>query len=200
MNWKHFCHLVVTVLLCTGFLTYAQEEEAGEQLEVVPQALKNATYVNKAKPNLQAKIYFVYQSRSKCSICVSETPALVKEYKKMKRRGCEMVMMNVDASPEVAAEWAKNSKMEFPVMSPAMCLRAGIPWDYTGTGLLPCMIAMTPDGTKLEEAGGSQVSELVKNWKKLLTKVRREEAKKAAAAKKAEKARKKKKAQEDEEE
>ena len=192
--------MIVTAMLSLGFLSFAQEDAVEEQLDVVPQALKNATYVNKAKPNLKAKIYFVYQSRSKCSICVSETPELIKEYKKMKRRGCEMVMMNVDSSPEVAAEWAKNSKMEFPVMSPAMCLRAGIPWEYTGTNLLPCMIAMTPDGTKLAEAGGSQVSELVKDWKKLLNRLRKEEAKEKAAAKKAEKKKGKKKSSSEEDE
>lgn len=195
-------------LLCCAAPIVAEDEEATtEELAAVPQILSTVKLVNKAKPNLKAKIYFVYQSRSTCSICVSEAPTLVKEYKKMKRKGCEMVMLNIDSSPERAAEWAKRSKMEFPIISPAVSMSCGMPWEYTGRPLLPCMVAMTPDGTKLAEASGSEVSELVKDWKKLLREQDKQQAR-AAAAEAREKAKeerkkareKKRKAKEEEEE
>lgn len=186
MNKLFWVILLSFAGLC-GFMVHAQDEAAEETLASIPAVLKDAKLVNKAKPNLKAKIYFVYQSRSTCGICVREAPILVKEYKKMKRKGCEMVMLNLDASPEKAADWVKRSKMEFPVISPAISMRCGMPWDYTGRPLLPCMVAMTPDGRKLGEASGPDVSEFVKDWKKLLNELRKEEAKERAAAKRAKK-------------
>ena len=194
--------LVLTLAAGCGLLAHAQEETADESMPLVPQALKEAKYVNKVKPNLKAKIYFIYQSRSTCGICVSEAPTLVKEYKKMKRGGCEMVMLNVDASPKAAEQWVKKAKMTFPVMSPEMSMSSGIPWTYTGQPLLPCMIAVTPDGTKIGEAGGSEVSEFVKDWKKLLRDYEKEENKKKLADKKGKSSKKKdkkKKSDDDEE-
>lgn len=195
---KFLLTLILTLVALCGFPTFAQEEAEAETLATIPAILKDAKLVNKAKPNLKAKIYFVYQSRSTCGICVSEAPTLVKEYKKMKRKGCEMVMLNIDSSPEKAAEWVKKSKMEFPVISPAESMSCGMPWEYEGRPLLPCMVAMTPDGKKLGEAGGPNVSDFVKDWKKLLNELRKEEAKEKAAAKRAEKKNKKKKKADDE--
>jgi hypothetical protein len=183
--------LVLTLAAGCGLLAHAQEESTDEQLALVPQALKEAQYVNKVKPNLKAKIYFIYQSRSTCGICVSEAPTLVKEYKKMKRGGCEMVMLNVDATPKAAEQWVKKAKMTFPVMSPAMSMSSGIPWTYAGRPLLPCMIAVTPDGTKIAEAGGSDVSDFVKDWKKLLRDHEKEANKKKLAEKKSQTSKKK---------
>ena len=130
-------------------------------MPLLPKILSDIKLVNKARPNLKAKIYFVYISRSVCPVCVQETPALVKEYKKMKRMGCEMVMLNIDASAEAAAAWAKRAKMDFPVVDPSISTRSGIPWNFTGSPMLPSMIAMTPDGSKLDEASGAGVTELV---------------------------------------
>ena len=186
--------MTMLVLLYCGGMAHAQEEGSPEaELATVPQALAQAKFVNKVKPDLKAKLYFVYQSRSTCGICVQEAPALVKEYKRMKRKGCEMVMLNVDASPAAAEQWVRKAKMTFPVMCPSMSMRCGIPWIYTGRPLLPCMIAVKPDGTKVGEAGGPDVSAFVKNWRKLLREVEKEEARKAAAENR-EKARAEKKA------
>ena len=179
---KFLFALLLTIVSLIAFPAHAQEEAEEETLAAIPAILKDVKLVNKAKPNLKAKIYFVYQSRSTCGICVSEAPTLVKEYKKMKRKGCEMVMLNIDATPEKAAEWAKRSKMEFPVISPAVSMSCGMPWEYEGRPLLPCMVAMTPDGQKLGEAGGPNVSEFVKDWKKLLRELDKQEARAAAAA------------------
>ena len=195
---KFLFALLLSIVSLIAFPAHAQEEAEEETLAAIPAILKEAKLVNKAKPNLKAKIYFVYQSRSTCGICVSEAPTLVKEYKKMKRKGCEMVMLNIDATPEKAAEWAKRSKMEFPVISPAVSMSCGMPWEYEGRPLLPCMVAMTPDGQKLGEAGGPDMSEFVKDWKKLLNKLRKEEAKERAAAKRAEQKNKKKKKSDEE--
>lgn len=181
---KRLLHLFATAALLLCGSAIADDEAEEKELALVPQALSEVKLVNKAKPNLDAKIYFVYQSRSTCGICVAEAPALVKEYKRMKRQGCEMVMLNVDHSADAAEKWVKKEKMDFPVVHPSQSMSTGIPWEYTGRGLLPCMIAMTADGTKLGEAGGKDVEAFVKSWRKMLNELKREEAKKAAAEKK----------------
>lgn len=182
---KHLLRLLTmaAVLICGG--AYAEEEEAEtKELARIPQILSQVELINKAKPNLDAKIYFVYQSRSTCGICVAEAPALVREYKRMKRQGCEMVMMNIDNNPEAAEKWVKKARMDFPVIHPSQSMSCGMPWNYTGKGLLPCMVAMTPDGTKLGEASGQEVANFVKTWKTLLRDIEQEERKAAAAEKK----------------
>lgn len=186
--------MAMVAMLCCSVSVFAQEKESETQeLARVPQALKDVKLINKAKPNLKAKVYFVYQSRSTCGFCVMEAPELVKEYKKMKRRGCEMVMINVDGDPKAAEKWVKNEKMEFPVIHPSVGMSSGIPWEYSGKPVLPCMVAMTADGTKLGEAGGSDVAEFAKEWKKMLRDLKKEEAKKKGSEKKAEKKKGKKK-------
>ena len=128
--------LGTTVLPCTYAEPEATEETA-EELAAVPASLKDRKYVTKARPDLKAKVYFIYQSRYRCGICVAEAPAIVAAYKKMKGKGVELVMLNVDQDDKTAADWAKKAKMKFPIVSPTD--RGDIPFPFTGGRTLPCM-------------------------------------------------------------
>ena len=150
-------------------------EEAEEELPSVPASLQGRQFVTKATPDTKAKVYFIYQSRYMCPVCVAEAPAIVAAYKKMKGKGAELVMLNVDADEETAAKWAKKAKMRFPIVSPTD--RAGIPFPYTGSSKLPCMVAVDAHGNKLGEASGSQVAEFVaSNWKQYVKDIKKAEA------------------------
>ncbi len=180
--------LLLAALLGTAIIpsTYAEPEtteETTEELAAVPAALKDRRYVTKARPKLDAKVYFIYQSRYRCGICVAEAPAIVAAYKKMKGKGAELVMLNVDQDDKTAADWAKKAKMKFPIVSPTD--RGDIPFPYTGGRTLPCMVAVDVYGNKLGEANGSNVAEFLQsNWKKYLKEIKKEEKK--AARKKSE--------------
>ena len=152
------------------------EEVVAEDLPKVPASLVDRKYVTKSKPDLEAKVYFIYQSRYMCPNCVMEAPDIVEAYKKMKGKGAELVMLNVDADDETAAKWAKKAKMKFPIVSPTD--RSGIPFPHAGGNSLPCMVALDADGNKLGEASGLEVSEfLANNWKKFVKEVKAAEKK-----------------------
>lgn len=150
------------------------EEVSAADLPAVPASLVDRNYVTKTKPNLEAKVYFIYQSRYMCPNCVMEAPKIVAAYKKMKGKGAELVMLNVDEDDKTAAQWAKKAKMRFPIVSPTD--RAGIPFPHTGKNTLPCMVALDAHGNKLGEASGLQVADfLANNWKKYVKEIKKAE-------------------------
>ncbi len=157
-----------------------KEGDAEAELPKVPAALKEKEFLLPAKLNTKAKVYFIYQSRSACGICVAEAPAIVKIYKSMHGKGAELVMLNIDSDKEAAVRWAKAEKMKFPIVPPGAS--SGIPFPYTGEGLLPCMVALDANGNKLGEANARGVAEFLKGWKKMVREV--EKAAKAAEAEK----------------
>lgn len=183
-----FCLAAVsgaTIAPCAYAEKDKSEEVAAEDLPRVPAALADRKYVTKAKPDLDAKVYFIYQSRYMCPNCVAEAPELVAVYRKLKGKGAEMVMLNVDADDETAAKWAKKAKMRFPIVSPTD--RMGVPFPHEGQGSLPCMVAVDAEGNKLGQADGLEVSSFVsKNWKKYVKDIKKAEKAAAKAAKEAE--------------
>ncbi len=182
---KHLLHiLTLGALLATTMLpsAYAEtdktEEAAEKELATIPAALKDRKYVTKARPKLDAKVYFIYQSRYRCGICVAEAPEIVAAYKKMKGKGAELVMLNVDQDDKTAATWAKKAKMKFPIVSPTDM--HNVPFPFTGGRTLPCMVAVDADGNKLGEANGSGVADfLATNWKKYVRDIKAAEKKAA---------------------
>ncbi len=186
---KKLLNIVLLTALCGATLTpcvYAKkadtEEVTAAELATVPASLVDREYVTKSKPDLKAKVYFIYQSRYMCPNCVAEAPAIVAAYKKMKGKGAELVMLNVDADVETAEKWAKKAKMRFPIVSPTD--RSGIPFPHTGSNKLPCMVALDADGNKLGQASGLEVAEfLSSNWKQYVKDQKKKE-KEAAKVKK----------------
>lgn len=150
-----------------------KESTEQEAPSVVPAALMQHTPIVNTKVNTKAKVFFIYQSRSLCGICVHETPEIVKLYKKMHGKGAELIMINVDATPDAALTWAKKAKMKFPIYFHNDA--ASIPFPYEGEGLLPCMVAVDADGNKLGEANASNVVPFLKKWKQLVKQVEKEQ-------------------------
>lgn len=183
-----FVVVAASVAVCSLPATYAQDE-SGEKtqkkgkedkpLPAVPASLQGMEFVLPAKLNTKAKVYFIYKSRSACSICVAETPAIVEIYKKMKGKAAELVMLNIDVDRKTAEKWAKKEKMKFPIVAPDDW--GPVPFPYSGGGFLPCMVAVDADGNKLGQANGGEVAEFLQNWKKMVREV--DKAKKASAAK-----------------
>lgn len=138
-----------------------------EPLPAVPASLKDKTFVNNAKLNTKAKVYFIYKSRSTCGICVAECPAIVATHKQMqKTKEAEIVMLNGDVDAKAAAKWARKAKMKFPVVAPGD--GAGVPFPYSGANTLPFMVAVDAEGKKLGQANGEDVAKFVADWQKYL--------------------------------
>lgn len=190
--------LCVAALVCTSSLPLVCGQEGGDDapkvskktkgkeesddLPAVPAALQGKEFIVPTKLNTKAKVYFIYQSRSTCGICVHEAPAIADIYKKMKGKSAELVMLNIDAKKESAQKWAKAAKMKFPIVAPGD--GAGVPFPYSGGGLLPCMVAVDAEGNKLGEANGDKVVAFLQDWKKIVRDYEKEARAAAAEAKK----------------
>lgn len=176
------------ILLCMLFgimlsIPAVNGQEDEPELPKVPASLKDREFVLPTKPNMKAKVYFIYQSRYACSICVAEAPEIVKTYKSMKKsKSAELIMLNIDKDTATAAKWAKDVKMKFPIVAPGKA--EGIPFPYDGAGLLPMMVAVDAAGNKLGQANGGDVAEFLKTWKKYVREVTQKEKEEAKAAKK----------------
>lgn len=161
----------------------------------VPDMLKEAKFLTKAKPKKKVHVYFILRSHSKCGFCRKITPEMNELYKAMKGKGAELIMLSGDSDLKLAKEWATEAEMSYPIVTQETAGAITVP--AGGSGGTPNIVAVTPDGTVLENgSGASSCTRIAGSWKELV-----KEAKKAnkAAAKKAKKAKKKAKAAEAEE-
>ena len=140
------------------------------ELPAVPAALQKAKLVVPAKINTNAKLYFLYKSRSTCAICVAAAPQIIKIQKSMRGKGAELVMLNIDEDVKTAAKWAKQAKMKFPIVAPED--EAALPFPYVvetqSQTTLPLMVVVDAEGRRIDQANGADVPEFLKNWKKML--------------------------------
>lgn len=178
----------------------AAEVESTESAETtepvsVPDMLKEVKFLTKAKPKKKVSVYFFLRSHSKCGFCRKITPEMNELYKAMKGKGAELIMLSGDSDLKLAKEWATEAEMSYPIVTQKTAGAITVP--AGGSGGTPNIVAVTPDGTVLENgSGASACTRIAGSWKELV-----KEAKKAnkAAAKKAKKAKKKAKAAEAEE-
>lgn len=146
----------------------SEEEDDTAPCPSVPSAIREKKLVSSAKLDTKAKVYFIYQSRSTCGICVAEIPAILKSYEEMKGRGAEIVMLNIDKDLATAEAWVKKANITFPVVAPKD--HQNIPFPYSwgeGTNLLPIMVALDAHGNKLGQANGGEVPNFLKSWRVL---------------------------------
>lgn len=150
--------------------TPAVEQEEDESLPCppVPAAIKEKNFVQPAPFDSSAKLFFIYQSRSTCGICVHEIPEILEIYKTMKGQGAEIVMLNIDSSRSKAEEWIKKARITFPVVAPEERQGIPFPYEWKGATLLPIMVAVDAQGNKLGQANGKDVPNFLKTWRLLM--------------------------------
>ena len=141
----------------------AEETELGRRLGQIPLLMQG-------KPDTRARVYFIYQSRSTCSICVSVEPMITRVYNtRFKGKGAELMMVNLDQSDDAARKWAKGAGMNFPICSAKNGAMVPFPFAFDGQPVtLPCMVALDAAGNKLGQASGPKVVPFMQSWHKLL--------------------------------
>ncbi len=209
---KKLLMLLCGLVCMTGLLVspaVAQEEEvdttAADKQVSIPELLEDVKYVTKVKPKKKASVYFFLRSHAKCGFCRKITPDMNKLYKEMKGKGAELIMLNGDPDTEAAKEWAKESDITIPMITPETTSGIAAVVPGGGSGGTPNVMAVMADGSKIEGASGASGSTtLVSNWKEIVKDAKKAEKEKKAEerkAKKSKKARKKaKKAADDEDE
>lgn len=190
------------VLLLMGLATataQAKSDDAAESLPAIPDALSKVEYITDVRPKENAKVYFLFQSRSTCGHCVRHTPEIIAQYKRMRGKGAEVVLLSADADDAAALKWAESTGMNYPVVKPAHRRLVPFKFDFEAgpPPPLPLMIAVTADGEPLGQSGGAQAADLLKDWRKMVNEAKKAERKRQAEEKKAAAAAKKAAAEED---
>lgn len=163
-------------------------DEAEEEPSVsISDMLKEVEYVTKVKPKKKVYVYFFVRSHSGCGPCRAMVSSSINLYKEMKGKGAEIIMLNCDADTAKAKEWAEETEMNYPIITPETRNKVDVP--AGGSGGTPNVVAVTEDGEVLDNASGyKKCPEVMGNWKDLV-----KQAKKSVREKKAKDKKKKSK-------
>lgn len=118
--------------------------------------LKKVDFLS-GKPSTQARYYAFLHSASWCGPCRAIMPQIVTEYKKLKGKKVEVILVSGDQTEEEAKAYAKKYKAKFPVVMPANV--ATVP-GYKGASSYPSAIVVDRYGKVIKEGHGSILLEL----------------------------------------
>lgn len=127
--------MAVMELCCVAFATAAMADELPAVPSAVAAAAENVTMLN-GQVNPNAQVYFYLHSASWCGPCKALMPEIVKEYKKMKKKNVEIILIGHDHTPEAAKSYLEHYEAGFPGVLfssadaqklPAITSPAGIP-------------------------------------------------------------------------
>ena len=113
-------NLILSALLAFGILSplsYAQEGiDSTSQQETSANIAATAKKLDsfKGKINSKAKYYAYLFSASWCTPCRAIMPDIVKEYRKMKRAGLEVILICADRGEVAAKDYVKKYRIKFP--------------------------------------------------------------------------------------
>ena len=144
----------------------AADEKADKEEGKVAQALRKFKPVS-GKPNLKADYYIYMYSASWCGYCKQCMPGAVTEYKKMRRKKVEFLVIGGDKSREEAAAYLKGYKAKMPCIyfdDVKATNFMGLP----GCGMpgFPAISVVDKDGNIIKNVvGATAVKEVIENWK-----------------------------------
>lgn len=113
-------NIIISAILAIGTLspiTWAQSESgetsSSAQAPGIAEVAKDMKSF-KGKINANAKYYAYLSSASWCPPCRAIMPDIVKEYRKMKKAGMEVILVCADRTEKDAKGYVKKYRMKFP--------------------------------------------------------------------------------------
>lgn len=123
--------------------------------------LTQVKYLTKKTPAKNARIYFFLRASSFNAESRDFMPTCISLYKKIKGRGAELIMLNEDKSVTDARNWAKESNIKFPIVSPDSVESLDIP----AAGQLPSIIVLSVSGEELTRGDSAHSCEdILSKW------------------------------------
>ena len=142
------------------------DEKDGDEQSAVAQALSKFKPVS-GKPNMKADYYIYMYSASWCGYCKQCMPGAVAEYKKLRRKKVEFIIIGGDKSREEAAAYLKGYKAKMPCIF-FEDVKATNFMGLPGCGMpgFPAISVADKDGKVIKTAvGATAVKEVIENWK-----------------------------------
>lgn len=129
---------------------------------VVKAAIEDIEFLTDDKPSKKAKYYIYLHSASWCGPCKALMPEIVKEYKKMKKKKVEVILIGHDKTPDAAVAYLEHYEAGFPgvlATSPDAKKLPGI----TAPNGIPAATIVNEDGKVLYSGHGKGALD----WKKI---------------------------------
>lgn len=124
------------------------------------------------KLNKKADFYIYLATSSTCVHCQRCMPVAVEQYKKMKSRKVELIIIDADTSEDAAKKYLKSYKLKNPciMFSELQATKfQGLP--ACGMLLPPSVSVVSKDGTMIKNVvGANQVIETLNDWRNICTK------------------------------
>lgn len=124
------------------------------------------------KLNKKADFYIYLVTSSTCVHCQRCMPVAIEQYKKMKSRKVELIIIDADTSEDAAKKYLKSYKMKNPciMFSELQATKfQGLPG--CGMPLPPSVSVVSKDGKMLKNVvGATQVIETLNDWRNLCSK------------------------------
>lgn len=124
------------------------------------------------KLNKKADFYIYLATSSTCVHCQRCMPVAVEQYKKMKSRKVELIIIDADTTEDAAKKYLKSYKLKNPciLFSELQATKfRGLP--ACGMLLPPAVSVVSKDGTMIKNVvGADQVIETLNDWRNICTK------------------------------
>ncbi len=140
-----------------------EEAEDDSEQPSVKAALKELTFLTDDKPSKKAKYYIYLHSASWCGPCKALMPEIVKEYKKMKKKKVEVILLGHDKTADEAVAYLEHYKAGFPGILASDPAGRALPGRDNGNFGIPHATIVDEDGNVLYNGHGKGALE----WKKI---------------------------------
>ncbi|MBQ2380887.1 MAG: TlpA family protein disulfide reductase [Akkermansia sp.] len=135
-----------------------------DKTPAVHAAIAKTKFFN-AKPSKKADYYIYLHSASWCGPCKALMPEIIKEYKKMKRKGVEIILLGHDKTEDAAKAYLKSYKAKFAGVLDNSPDARSLP-GYTPASGIPAATIVDKNGKVITSGHGSIVLEWKDHCKK----------------------------------
>lgn len=138
-----------------------EEEKKDDGPGAVVEAMKDVKFLG-GKPSKKADYFIYLHSASWCGPCKAIMPDIVKEYRKMKKAGVEVILMGHDKDEKGVKSYLKSYKAKMPALVSTSDEAKAMPGNKA-IGGIPHAIIVDKDGNIVREGHGK----IVLDWKEI---------------------------------
>lgn len=137
------------------------DADAGEDSEperpTVAEALREVEFIS-GRPRTNARYYIFLHSASWCGPCRALMPQIVAEYRKLRNKKVEIILVSGDRTVEDAKAYVRDHEVRFPAAMPAAV--ANVP-GYQPPGAYPSAVIVDNTGRVIQQGHGRIVLDCI---------------------------------------